>query len=111
MNDHDQLRISHILDAITTIESYVAQNSLAELKNNHMLFDSITKQLIVIGEAINHLSEKFREKNSDIPFQLIVGMRNRLIHEYMLVNNETVWKTCIEDIPKLKQLLQKTRGN
>lgn len=109
MNDHDKLRLHHILDAIAVIESYVETATFKEFENNHILFDSITKQLIIIGEAVNHLSGDFQEEHPGIPFHLIVGMRNRLIHEYMFVNNETVWKTCIEDIPMLREALEDLR--
>ena len=56
---------------------------------------------MIIGEAVKRLSQDFRIKYPEIPFTLIAGMRDKLIHEYDGVDLSEVWKTAIHDIPRL----------
>lgn len=48
------------------------------------------------------MPESFKEAHTDIPWSSMVGMRNKLIHDYLGVDYESVWKTAKEDIPMLK---------
>ncbi len=56
---------------------------------------------MVLGEAANRLSEAFRGRRSQIPWRLMIGMRNRLIHGYDEVDMEEVWNTAERDVPSL----------
>ncbi|MFO0840127.1 MAG: DUF86 domain-containing protein [Phycisphaerae bacterium] len=58
-------------------------------------------QLMVIGEAAKRLSTPFRESHSDVPWMLIAGMRDRLIHGYDAVDLVEVWRTVEKDVPDL----------
>jgi uncharacterized protein with HEPN domain len=102
-NDKDRAYVSHIFDAIEKIEKYLDGADFKEFGENDMLFDAVIRELAVIGEATNRLSGDFREKHPDVPFAKIVGMRNFLIHEYLGVEAKTVWDTCKEKLPELKQ--------
>lgn len=63
--------------------------------------------IIQIGELANRLSEETKENNKNIPWHAIRGMRNLHAHDYENVNLEMVWNTLLEDIPLLKQSLEK----
>jgi uncharacterized protein with HEPN domain len=58
-------------------------------------------QLMVIGEAVKRLSTQFRDQNRDIPWSLIAGMRDHLIHAYDAVDLDEIWKTATHDVPDL----------
>lgn len=62
---------------------------------------AILHQLMVIGEAVKRLSNDFRSANPQIPWTLIAGMRDKLIHAYDIVDLEEVWHTAEIDIPNL----------
>lgn len=62
---------------------------------------SVMYQLMVMGEAVKRLSTEFREAHADIPWSLIAGMRDHLIHAYDTVDWEEVWKTASRDLPDL----------
>jgi len=62
---------------------------------------SVLYQITIIGEAARRLSTEFRVRHSHIPWPLIMGMRNKLIHEYDDVDLHEVWKTIKDDIPDL----------
>lgn len=105
----DQAYVSHILEAIGKIESYLGGVDFEVFLQNDMLFDALIRELSVIGEAANRLSEDFRKEYPDIPFSKIIGMRNFLIHEYFGVEPKTVWDTCKERLPELKRQLLEER--
>lgn len=62
--------------------------------------------IIQIGELVAGLDENFIQKHSEIPWRQIKGMRNIYAHDYDIIDNDMVWETITEDIPKLKEKLQ-----
>jgi uncharacterized protein with HEPN domain len=62
---------------------------------------AILHQLMVLGEAVKRLSAPFRSRHSRVPWTLIAGMRDRLIHGYDIVDLDEVWKTATVDVPVL----------
>ncbi|MCD6507698.1 DUF86 domain-containing protein [Candidatus Poribacteria bacterium] len=62
---------------------------------------AVLYQLLVMGEAVKRLSREFRARHPHIPWSLIVGMRDHLIHGYDIVDWDEVWKTTKKDIPDL----------
>jgi len=66
-----------------------------------MKFASI-KQLEIIGESANHISDTLKERYSDIEWREIIGLRNILIHEYFGVDENVIWGIITMDLLKLK---------
>ncbi len=62
---------------------------------------AILHQLLVLGEAVKRLSEGFRMSHSEVPWRMIAGMRDKLMHGYDDVDLDEVWKTVSTDIPHL----------
>jgi len=100
------LYLSHIRDAIEKIESYISDVNFDEFACNSMMVDAVVRELAIIGEATNNLSDDFRKKHPDIPFRDIIDMRNILIHDYAGVNIKVVWDTCKNNIPVLKDFVK-----
>lgn len=102
----DKTYLSHMLDAIGTIETYIAGKTFAEFQENKMMLDAVVRELEIIGEAANRISEELKEKHPHVPWFKIRGLRNFVIHEYFAVNEKIVWDTCKENLPILKQQLE-----
>jgi uncharacterized protein with HEPN domain len=68
---------------------------------------AVLHQLMVLGEAVKRLSSEFRLQHPAIPWPLIAGMRNNLIHEYDSVDMDEVWRTADRDIPHLLNQLER----
>lgn len=99
----DKVRIQHILDAISEVEKYITDISLqAFLENSEKRFATI-KQLEIIGEACNNITNELRDAYPDIQWMLIRGFRNISIHEYFGVNFHLVWEIATNDLPVLKE--------
>jgi len=62
---------------------------------------AVLHQLLVLGEAVKRLSPAFRGRYPNIPWSLIAGMRDNLIHEYDTVDLDEVWSTAERDVPRL----------
>lgn len=106
----DWVYIQHIQEAIQKIERYIGDVDFELFCKNDMMVDAVVKELEIIGEAASKCSPSFRKRNTGIPWEEIVGMRNRLIHEYFGIDLAVVWTTCKEDLPLLKRVLSKIEG-
>jgi len=62
---------------------------------------SVLYQLTVMGEAVKRLSNEFRGQHPNVPWSLIAGMRDQLIHGYDTVDWDEVWNTAANDVPDL----------
>ena len=94
--------LKHIADAIAQIEDYLHEKSFEEFTGNKMFQDAVVRQLEIIGEASRNLSDDFRRLHSAVPWGQIVGMRNKIAHDYLNVDMEIVWDIVTHDLPVLK---------
>lgn len=97
----DQVRLRHMLDAAVEIQQYMQSSTREDLNHDRKLVHSLVRLLEIIGEAANQVSEELRESVPDIPWPVLIGMRNRLIHAYFSINLNVVWSTSTEDVPSL----------
>ena len=74
-------------------------------------YDAILRNLELIGEAATHIPEPVRKANPQIPWRLIIATRNRLIHGYLGIDNDTLWSIVHSDIPALLPQLVALKGN
>ena len=99
----DKIRIQHILDAIAEIEHYLINSNFEDfIANSEKRFATI-KQIEIVGEACNHLTNELKQNYSEIEWVQINGFRNISVHEYFGVNLHIVWDIAKNDLPVLKQ--------
>ena len=104
---NDRIYLTHIREAIESIEEYLKDVSYDRFVSNKMIIDAVVRELEIIGEASNNLSDEFRKKYSGVLWRRMKDMRNFLIHEYFGVNTKVVWDTCKDDLPQLKSFMEK----
>ena len=100
MNREKQFILDMLLSASIAIE-YLQEKSIDDLENNLQLQDAVIRRLLIIGEASNRISETTQQSLVTIPWRLIKGMRNRLVHEYDDIDLDTVWETVKTSLPIL----------
>lgn len=111
MFKNDSVRIRHILDAAREAISFADNRRRTDLDTDRKLNLSLVRLLEIIGEAARGISEEFRQNHPDLPWNKMVGMRDRLIHGYFDVNLDVVWETITEDLPGLVAQLEKMVGD
>jgi len=54
------------------------------------------------------IPDDIRERYPEIPWAQIVGLKNRLIHGYFLVDYGIVWEIVQDELPQLRRRLEQT---
>lgn len=73
----------------------------ADFEKSRLHYDATVRNLELIGEAVTHLPPHVREFAPQIPWRLMIATRNRLIHGYLGIDNDTVWSIVRDNIPSL----------
>lgn len=107
MQKTDTVYLQHILDAIKQIGSYVKEIDQPHFREDKLLQDGVIRQLEIIGEASGKLSPELRQKNTDVSWSEIIGLRNRIVHAYFSIDLEIVWEIVQNDLPILKRQSKK----
>jgi uncharacterized protein with HEPN domain len=102
MKSENLVRLKHILDAISKIESYLQGYDETQFYQDGLRQDGVIRQLEIIGEAAKNLTNEFRENHSHIPWKQICGIRDRLAHGYYEISLKIVWDTTQSNLPILK---------
>jgi uncharacterized protein with HEPN domain len=84
------------------IETYLFNVDFETFIENSMMRFACIKQMEIIGEASNHISEELKALFTDIEWNSIKGMRNVLVHEYFGIDTRLIWEIIKYDLPELK---------
>jgi uncharacterized protein with HEPN domain len=103
--DRDAASLLDALEAARRIVTYVEGMSLDEYKSSSLKRAAVERELILIGEALNRLSQETRKANPNISIPAIIGLRNRIIHEYEWIQHETIFSIATERVPELIEQL------
>ena len=113
MQISDLQRLLHMRAHCEAITEYLERNNYSRdaFSSDRMFFDAVSMCVLQIGELANSLSEQYRiETENEIPWKMIRGMRNALAHTYGEIDEDMLWDTVINDIPKLAAFLVKETG-
>ena len=105
---NDDYYLNRIITDITFIVNHMKNVDLQELHDNEILLDSMLFRMIQISENAKRLSSDYRDANSNLPWDEISGLRNRIVHDYGNVNLNIIYDTLKNDIPDL--LVQLSRA-
>lgn len=93
---------------------YTEGFSLQDFIASGLNYDATLRNIELIGEAATHIPDEIRSINTDIPWRQIIATRNKVIHGYLGIDNDTLWSIVKTDIPelliKLELLQQKDSG-
>lgn len=99
----------YITDMITFAEnviSYTDGFDLERFVGSGITYDATLRNLELIGEAATHIPQDVRDKYSQVQWRLIIATRNKLIHGYLGIDNDTLWSIIQTDVPELLSQLQ-----
>jgi uncharacterized protein with HEPN domain len=108
MSKHrDDIVLKDILNAAQLVAAFVEGFQKDVFMDDWKTRSAVLYQLTVVGEAVKRLSAEFRLAHAQVPWALIAGMRDHLIHAYDLVDWDEVWETVIRDVPGLLQEIER----
>lgn len=96
----DMIRFAENVAAYTS--GYTKDAFIASQLN----YDATIRNLELIGEAATHIPESVRSAHPDVPWRLIIATRNRLIHGYLGIDNDTLWSIIQDNVPDLLPALR-----
>lgn len=95
-----------MLDFARKAVRFTRGRSRADLNDDEILSFATIHAIEIIGKAANALSPDMRRKHPGVPWELISGTRNRLIHGYLDVDLDIIWTIVKHDLPLLIKELE-----
>ena len=102
----DETYLLDILIAANKALKFVEGIDRNKFEDDEIIQNAIMRPLEIIGEASARVSKEFRKAHAEIPWREMVGLRNRLIHEYSRVDFGAVWDTIHKDLPKRIRIIE-----
>jgi len=96
-----------MLENAEKARSFVKGLAYDDFRNDDKAMYAVIRAFEIIGEAARQIPEDVRDTHPEIQWREIMGMRNKLTHEYFGVNTEVVWRTVKEDLPVIIPALRK----
>lgn len=107
MQKDDLVYAGHMLDMARKALCLIRDKDRRDYNSDEALRFALAHLIQVIGEAARHVSKKFCGANPQIPWKAIVGMRHKVVHDYMNVDEDVVWDTVVKELPSLVRELEK----
>jgi len=102
----DDAYILDMLIAARKVESFTEGVTWEKFNADDLLQNAVMHQIQIIGEAARKVSQEYKSAHPKIPWQVIIGMRNRLVHEYFDIIPERVWDVVQNNISELIRLIE-----
>jgi uncharacterized protein with HEPN domain len=107
LNENDLSFIIDIVDCIIDINEFTNGIQFYEFEKDKMRKLAVERQLEVIGQAANKISKETQDILKSIPWKNIIGLRNKLAHDYGEILAERIWAISRNSIQELKNELEK----
>jgi uncharacterized protein with HEPN domain len=107
----DRYYIEHIHENALKIEQAIQSFTKTDLVSDELRYTAILHWLQTMGEAARNVSDTFQFNHSNIPWRAMIGMRNRIVHDYLGIDEDIVWQTISADLSYLIRELEKILKN
>jgi len=101
MNSKDKIRLLDMLTEAKRAYNFAQGKSERDLYDDAMLAYAIAYCLMIIGEAASKVTVETRQLYGQLEWQKMIGMRNRIVHDYGNIDRTIVWNTVEDILPAL----------
>lgn len=102
--------LQHILESIGNIQEFLESIPVEQFLTNRMVQSAVIRELEIVGEAAGKMEDVFRDSHPNIPWRMIVAMRNRLTHEYWETDLVKIYNICTGELLELKKDVEVIMG-
>ncbi len=95
---------------VPKIDSYTTGLDFTSFKEKIIVQDAVLRNLQVLAESTQRLSDEFKLRHPDIEWYKIAGLRNILVHDYLVIDLETLWVTVSRKLQELKTVVRTALG-
>jgi len=105
MQQADEVYVGHMLDLVRKIVAKSEGVSREEFDRDENLRLALAHLLQTVGEAARRISRELQAQHPEVPWAAIIGMRHKVVHDYMGIDEDVVWRTARDEVPRLAALL------
>ncbi len=105
-----QFYLDDMISCAEKVISYSAGFDQIGFVSSGLNYDATIRNLELIGEAATHIPEAIRSKRTEIPWRMIIATRNRLIHGYLGIDNDTLWSIISRRRASITAATKSVRG-
>jgi uncharacterized protein with HEPN domain len=102
----DLLYFGHMMDTARKVVVFHERFDREIYDNDEFVRLTLLHLIQIIGEAASRVSETGRTAHPEIPWGDIIGLRNRIVHDYTGIRDEIIWETSVSDVPALLAILE-----
>lgn len=106
MKRRDEVYVGHMLDTANAVAERMRSVSRQEYDDDEFLRAGLLHMVQTIGEAARRVSDDYRAAHPEIPWSEIIGMRHKIVHDYIHVNYDIVWTVVTREVPRLVRSLK-----
>ena len=104
---NDMVYLGHMYDTASKAVDKLAGKTRGDFDRDETLQLALVYLVQTIGESARRVSEETRLRHPEIPFRQIVGMRHKVVHDYLDVDLDIVYSVVTKDLPALLDALAK----
>ena len=107
MKDKEYLSFTKMIEYIDKSLKYIEGYTFEQFCEDEKTIDATVFNISQIGELVKNISKETMEKNTNIEWNMIKGLRNRIVHDYEGINLKSIWFVLQNDVTELKENIQK----
>jgi uncharacterized protein with HEPN domain len=107
MQKDDLVFVGHMLDMARLVVGKAAGKLREDFDRDENLRFALAHHIQTIGEAARRVSPAFQAAHPQVPWKTIIGMRHKVVHDYLQVNFNIVWNVATNDMRTLLAELEK----
>lgn len=107
MKNKEYISLIKVIEYIEKAIKYTEGYTFEEFCNDEKTIDATVFSISQIGELVKNISKETMQKYSSIEWNMIKGLRNRIVHDYEGISLKSIWYVLNNDVKQLKDDIQK----